>query len=258
MRTILPLLCAISTAPALYPQEAKERKPPKRPPTPFAVWVQAEPRGEPEIEEKILRAKDLFEESVDRRDEWFRRVEDRDEADIVVELKALFIEDENRSDARTSRMGDLSHTSEYIVDQQRFTFYAVATLFGNATELRGAGERKEKDAASALVRQLALYVKKNYWQLLERQELGPASGVPTEQVGREWIVREIMRRVEALGASTSSVEWANQTLVVGIEPSEFQFPFSPSGFDDCLRTVECQRQMVEQVMDHLERALGKN
>ena len=255
---LLSFLCAVSTALSLHPIAAQERKPPKRPETPFTVFVDADPRGEPDIEEKILRARDEFKESVDRRDEWFLRLEDRDYAEIIVELKALFVEDENRSDLRTSVMGTMRHTSEYLVDGQRYTFYAVVTLLGNVVELKGSGERKEADAASTVVKELDRYVKKNYWQLLERRELWHASRTPPEELGREWIGQEIARRVEALGARVDSAEWRGETLVVTMSSDEFHFPFSADGFEDCVRTMECQHLMVRQIMEHLEKALGKN
>jgi hypothetical protein len=255
--TVLSFFSLFSVALPLAEAQANERKPPKRPDRPFTIWVHAEPRGEPEIEEKILRAKDVFEESIERRDDWFLRVEDRHDAEMVVELKALFVENENRSDSRTSVMGPLSHTSDYLVAGSRYHFYAVATLFGSAVEFTGSGERKEKDAASTLVGELDRYVKKNYWQLVERRQIWHASHVPAEDLGREWIGQEITRRVEALGARVGSVAWTNQTLVVAMDANEFQFPFPPDGFDECVRTVECQRLMVKQIMDHLEQALGK-
>ncbi len=255
---LLWFLCAVSTALSLHPIAAQELKPPKRPATPFVIFVHAEPRGEPEVEEKILRARDEFKESIDRRDDWFFRVEDREKAEMVVEVKALFVEDENRSESRTSRMGTASHTSTYLHAGPRYRFYAVATLFGNVVELTGSGERKEGDAASALVKELDRYVKKNYWQLLERRELWQASRTPPEELGREWILQEVTRRVEAMGARVGSVAWSNQTFIVKIDRDEFQFPFSPNGFDDCVRAVECERQMVEQIMGHIEEALGKN
>ncbi len=255
---LLSFLCAASTALSLHPIGAQARKPPKRPANRFTVFVHAEPRGEPAIEEMILRARDEFERSVDRRDQWFLRHQDRESAEIIVELKALFVEDENRSDVRTSVMGTMTHTSEYLVDGQRFTFYAVVTLFGTVVELKGSGERKEKDAASTLVKELDRYVKKNYWQLLERRELGYASRTPPEELGREWIGQEIARRVEALGARVDSTEWTGETLVVTMSSNEFHFPFPPAGFEDCVRTMECQQLMVGQVMEHLEKALVKN
>ena len=154
-------------------------------------------------------------------------------------------------------MGTMTHTSEYLVDGQRFTFYAVVTLFGTVVELKGSGERKEKDAASTLVKELDRYVKKNYWQLLERRELGYASRTPPEELGREWIGQEIARRVEALGARVDSTEWTGETLVVTMSSNEFHFPFPPAGF----RTA-CEPGVpaltVGQLMEHLEKALVKN
>ena len=255
---LLSFLCAVSTALSLHFIAAQERKPPKRPETRFTVFVHAEPRGEPDVEEKILRARDEFKENVDRRDEWFLRLEDRQYAEILVELKALFVEHENRSEIRTSVMGNRSHTSEYLADGQRYTFYAVATLFGNVVEFEGSGERKEADAASTLVKELDRYVKKNYWQLLERRELWHASRTPPKELGREWIGQEISRRVEALGARVDSAEWTGETLVVTMSSNEFHFPFSPDGFEDCVRTMECQHLMVGQIMEHMEKALGKD
>ncbi len=256
-RTRLSFAAALAFAVSLHGGQSKERKTPKRPARPFLVFVRAEPRGEVEIEERILRARDEFKEAIDRKDDWFLQVEDAENAEIVAEIKALLVEDENLSEARTSVMGPNTHTSEYLVTGPRYTFYALVTIFGNVVELTGSGRRKDADAASALVKELDGYLKKNYWQLLERRELWHSSGVPAEELGLEWIAQEVTRRVEALGRTVGSIEWSKQTLAVGIEPNEFQFPFPPSGFDECVRTVECQHLMVEQIMDHLEQALGK-
>jgi hypothetical protein len=253
----LSFVAAVSIALSLVGAQPQKPKTPKKPASPFVVFVHAEPRGEPEIEEKIIRARDEFKASIDRRDDWFLRVEDGERADLVVEVKALFMENENRSERRTSVMGANRHTSEYLVAGERYSFYAVATLFGGLVELRGSGARKERDAASALVKELDRYVKKNYWQLLERRELWQASRAPTQELGREWIGKEVARRVEALGARVNSAEWSRETLVVTIDADEFRFPFSPNGFDDCVRAMECQHLMVTQIMEHLEKALDK-
>ncbi len=254
---VLSFVCWFWAANAPHPAQAQNRKPPRRPENPFTTFVHAEPRGEPEVEERILRARREFEEGIDRRDDWFLRVEDRETADLVVEIKALFIEDENRSDSRTSVMGAHRHTSEYLVAGQRFYFYAVVTLFGNVVELTGSGARKEADAASALVKELDRYVKRNYWPLLERGKLWRASRAPAEELGREWIRQEVMRRAETLGVPVYLADWSDETLVVTLSSDEYRFPFSPNGFNDCVRNVECQHLMVKQIVDHLEQTLGK-
>ncbi len=45
--------------------DALERKPPRRPEAPFRIFVYAEPRGEPEVKQKILRAADELKKSID-------------------------------------------------------------------------------------------------------------------------------------------------------------------------------------------------
>lgn len=234
-----------------------DRKPPKKPSAPFTISVYAQPRGEPEIEEKILRAREEFEESLLRRTDWFLVVDDPKKAEIVVEVKALLVEGENRSELRTSVMGARSHTSHYIVADSRHYLYAAVTFFGSEGELTGSGKRKdEMEAASDLARDLERYVKKNYWELTERRELWRESEAPSAGLGREWIQAEVARRVETLGARVHSSEWSRETLVLRIDEDEFRFPFPPSGFAECVRALECQQLMVNQIVEHLEGPLG--
>lgn len=243
------------------PQTADaERKPPGRPEAPFTVFVFAEPHGEPEIEKKILEASKAFGESIDRKKKWFLRVNARRDAEIIVEVQALLRTDETRDRMQTAHAGNRSHTSVYMVAEDSYYLYAKATLFGSMMELRGPdGKKDERDAASALAKELERRVKEKYWRLAERRELfhDPSTEVPVEELGLEWMRLEITRRVEAMGFEVELAEWSGSTLSLVIGGDEFRFPFPANGFEPCSRDIDCQGEIVAQVMNVLEEPLGR-
>ncbi len=173
-------------------------------------------------------------------------------------MQALLATDETREQTQTLTEGGRTHTTSYLYSQDRYFLFAKATLFGNVAELSGSkGLKNESDAGSALAKKLEQYVKKNYWQLAARRELfhNASPDVPVEELGLEWIRREIARRVEASGSEVQLAEWSGPTLTLVVGSDEFRFPFPASGFEPCSMNIDCQRKIVDQVMSLLEEPL---
>jgi hypothetical protein len=156
------VLLFLAAASGWLPQE-KALAPPKRPAEPFRIRVFAEPKGEPAAVERVLDAERECHKIVNRRKDWFVAASDVETAEIVMEIKASWVEE--RMSATSSPM---SRTRINVV-QEHHHLFAEVTVLGGQFGLRADDRRSLKGAASKLIDALQEFCKKNYWEILERR-----------------------------------------------------------------------------------------
>lgn len=149
------------------------KKPPKRADEPFRIFVEATARGEPSVVEEILEAREELEKRVRNNGNWFRSVDSREEAEIVIELQAYWVREERRTHDETYTSGTGRHTTQIDTIYEHHSLRAIATILGRPREMTGAQVKSGGGSAKGAVRdlgaQLERYCKENYWDLDERR-----------------------------------------------------------------------------------------
>ena len=144
--------------------QSSQLRPPKRLEKPFRILVFSEPRGEPEAVARILKAEKECQKILKRRTDWFVTAGDRKQAEIVMEIKASWMDE--RITFETLSGTDVTTTREH------HSLFADVTILGGRFGLKADG-RSVKGAASKLVDALEEFCKKNYWEIARRRDKDP-------------------------------------------------------------------------------------
>jgi len=160
--TILMALVLVETTSLLLQDRSSDA--PKRPDQPFRILIFAEPRGEPEAVARVREAEQECRKIVKRKKGWFVAVDDREQAEIVMEIKGSWMEE-----YMTAERSPMSNTRINIMREHHYVFADVIVL-GGQFGLRADDRRSVKGAASRLIDALEDFCKKNYWEILQRRE----------------------------------------------------------------------------------------
>ena len=149
--------------------QATQPRPPERPAEPFRVVIHAQPKGEPKVVERIRTAEKETRKALERRPEWFAEVSERGDAEIVLEIKAYWMNETMRREPSPLGAGVGSHFN--IVKEHHY-LQAHVEMFGAEFGLRADDNRSRgayggsvKGAARNLIDALKELSEKNYWQL---------------------------------------------------------------------------------------------
>jgi hypothetical protein len=156
----------LAVAATLLSQEERS-PPPKQPAEPFRIIVFSDPRGEPEAVARVRDAESACHKTLKRRKKWFAAVSDRQQAEIVMEIKASWME-ERMITERSPMSGTPINTA-----REHHTLLAEVSIFGGHLGLRSDDRPSVKAAASSLMDELEEFCKKNYWEILRQR---PADG----------------------------------------------------------------------------------
>jgi len=157
--TILPpvttaWILAIATAVGAEP---RSQEPVEKPAPLFTVFVFASSTGEPKKDRELLRASDQVRKRIAARKSRFKTAAAREQAQIVVEVRAHTVEERLTIYASTGTMGgQVEGATRYAVTKQHF-LEARVTLRGAEFTLRGIDTTKKgslKGAATALAIEL--------------------------------------------------------------------------------------------------------
>lgn len=169
-RVLLAAFCATALlAVSVIAQEQK--KPPKKPEQPFMVYVYTEGLTNEDVDMPKV-AKEVS-NRVGKKKNWLKIVDDRESADIVVEVLTHIVHEQHRREL--DMRVDLSGTGKNFYDNnwltERHRIETTVTLpSGAQRSMTGADEREKggslKGAAGNFADQLETYCKENYWKLI--------------------------------------------------------------------------------------------
>lgn len=143
---------------------AEPQRPPDRPDRPFRLYILSEPKGERDAVARVRKAEEECEKIAKRRKDWFVAVDSREQAEIVMDLKAYWVYEDLRTEA-----SPLSGTPVNVTRENHLLF-ADVDILGGFTTLKVDDSRSVKGAASKLMDALQEFCKKNYWQILSRRD----------------------------------------------------------------------------------------
>jgi hypothetical protein len=138
-------------------------RPPKRPAQPFRILVFSEPTGEPAAVARVREAERECRKVLKRRKDWFVTTNDRQQAEIWMEIKASWIDEWMSTETR------MSNTTVNIT-RQHYYLVAEVTILGGQFGLRADDRRSLKGAAGKLMDALEEFCKRNYWEILQRRD----------------------------------------------------------------------------------------
>ena len=152
----------------------EQRKPPKKPVSPFAVFLFVKEAANQEID--LQPVSDEVANRVAKKKKWLKVVDNRDDADIVVEVLTHRIDEQEhrRLDLRVDRSGDVNvydHKNWVYWVSDRHRIETRVTLPSGAQKMFTGEDGRERGgslggAASDLAEQLEDFCKKNYWDLV--------------------------------------------------------------------------------------------
>ena len=145
----------LATAPGVFRLGASSGTP-AQPAEPFAVHVFTAARGDPKVVKRLKRAAEALTKELGKRNDWFRVVDEKTDAEILVEVQGYWIDEQWHPESRR-------HFSEDHYVQ------AKVMLFDQEFGLKGVDNRspgKMKDAVSDLARALQEICEDNYGYLL--------------------------------------------------------------------------------------------
>ena len=155
----------------------EQRKLPQKIDSPFAVFVLVKEAPNQEIDLRAVT--DEVANRVAKKKKWLKVVDNRDDADIVVEVLAhLMAEEEHRRlDLRRAGSGDVNMYNNrnwvYWVSERHRIETRVTLPSGAQKMFTGVDEHERggsmKGAASNLANELEDYCKENYWALVASQ-----------------------------------------------------------------------------------------
>jgi hypothetical protein len=137
-------------------------RPPKHPEQPFRILVFSEPRGEPAAVARVREAEKECHKILKRRKDWFVPVANRRDAEIVMEIKASWMDEHITSET----MGG----NDVTITREHHYLFAELSILGGQSGLRADDRRSVKGAASKLMDALEQFCKKNYWEILQRRD----------------------------------------------------------------------------------------
>lgn len=162
------------TALVLGFQTTKVQAPPKEPDEPFAIYVFTDAPGDPDDGNSLGRTTEEVAKKVRDRNKWFRLVENREEADIVVEV---LVQSEGQTDSETyvpRETNDPSKLSMAVFSDVKDQFSLLTRIYvpkGDPIDMSATSTgRRPKDAAKPFARRLEMFCRQNYWTLLEALE----------------------------------------------------------------------------------------
>ncbi|GMR22268.1 MAG: hypothetical protein BMS9Abin37_0605 [Acidobacteriota bacterium] len=152
----------------------EQTKPPSKPDSPFAVFLLAKEAVNEEID--LQTVTDELANRVAKKKTWLKVVDKRDEADIVVEVLAHLVteEEHRRLDLRVDTSGDIKvyeHKNWVYWISDRHRIEIRVTLPSGAQKMLTGEDGRERGgslagAASNVAEQLEDLCKKNYWDLV--------------------------------------------------------------------------------------------
>lgn len=177
--TDMMMLAAVPVLLAGSLQSGAARPVPKEPEQPFAIYVFTEEPGDPDDGGSLGRTAEEVAKKIRDRKKWFRTVETREEADIVVEVLDQATTESTRQTYQhrredtgggpSSKDGATTQLGAFADIRESHTLLTrVYVPKGNPLEMRvdveGHGPR---DAAKPFAIRLEKFVRRNYWTLME-------------------------------------------------------------------------------------------
>jgi hypothetical protein len=153
---------------AAFFSQGEALRPPDRPDKPFRLFVFSEPRGESEAVAQVGKAEEECHRILKRRKDWFVEVDDREQAEIVMEIKAYWMDEQT-----SSGFGVESGYGAGMSVTRYHYLMADVTIVDGQFGLRVDDRRSVKGAASKLLDALRDFCKKNYWQIERRRNNNP-------------------------------------------------------------------------------------
>lgn len=164
---ILGLVLGLSAS----PHASQSKPPPKEPAEPFAVYVFTEMPGDPDDGNSIGRTTEEVAKKIRDRKKWFRTVEHREDAEIVVEVL-----DQSRKGSteqglvRRTDNADPTDRQMAVFGDVKDTHLLVARIHvpkGKPVDMEVAADgRRPRDAAKPFAVRLETFVRLNYWTLM--------------------------------------------------------------------------------------------
>lgn len=179
MKRLFPFVIVAGVTVGAHADE-KEQEPPKRAEVPFAIFVDAHPEAEDDekVVEGVLAAREELEKKLRDNETWFRVSASPEEAEIVVDLRDYWFQQQQQTDAGQAT-GTSRQTIQVTTIYERHSLRSITTVFGTPRQLVGEqwkqGRGSAKGAARELAKMLEQYVKENYWKLVKRRKVNAGS-----------------------------------------------------------------------------------
>ena len=149
---------------------------PSSPDEPFNVFVVAAPPEDADAK-AFEQTHDEVEKRIKKRKSWFRLVESKDDADIVIELTDLTQGNSSDDELAMTPRVDRNSPSQTVPQTANFRepgkkSYTLTTLVhvpeGEPFEMRAVGDgRRPKNTAEPFAGSLERFVRLNYWTLMK-------------------------------------------------------------------------------------------
>ncbi len=182
---------AVAISLAVSTLSFQSSQPPERPAERFTVYVEADPRATVAPNESIAKVRDEVADGVKKRKKWLFLTDNRDKAEVFVEVLSHRVREEHmstlgtrvrdggrresRDDIQAVDYVDVSYLSE------RHYVLASVTVRGLSRVLAGHDGRKNGAtlgrASAYLGRQIEDFLKANYWELAERRRRFASAGL---------------------------------------------------------------------------------
>lgn len=175
----MTMLTALSVVLAAGLQTAGTRPPPKEAEEPFAVYVFTEVPGDADDGDSLGRTAEEVAKKIRDRKKWFRIVETREEADLVVELLDQATKESSgrtymrkrEGTSRTVQRDTLGVVGFGDIREDHTLLTRVYVPKGEPFEMQAETDgRRPRDAAKPYALRLELFVRQNYWTLMEALE----------------------------------------------------------------------------------------
>ncbi|GMR22269.1 MAG: hypothetical protein BMS9Abin37_0606 [Acidobacteriota bacterium] len=169
-RVLIAIVCGVVYfGTTSFAQE--QRKPPKKPDRPFMVYVYTEGLTNEDVD--MPKVAEEVSKRVAKKKKWLKIVNDRESADIIIEVLTHLVHEQHRMELDTrvndTGTGKTYYDSNWITERHRIET-RVTFPSGAQKMFTGADERDRggsmKGAAGNLAKQLENYCKENYWNLV--------------------------------------------------------------------------------------------
>jgi hypothetical protein len=167
-RVFATVLCvAFSVVTTSFAQE--ERQPPKKPEQPFTIYVFTQGLANESVD--MPQVTDEVSKRVAKKKKWLKLVDDRESADLVVEVLTHIVNEVHVRELDTrvndQGVGKNFYDRNYLSERHRIET-RITLPSGGQTMITGVDERKQggsvKGAASNLAEQLENHCKEHYWE----------------------------------------------------------------------------------------------
>ena len=171
-RRVLIFACCVGTWLAAGAFAQQTRKPPKNPDEPFKVFVFTEGLKNEDVD--MPKVAEEVSERIRKKKKWFKIVDERDGADMVVEVLTHLVSEQHRRelDMRVdyTGVGKNYYDNNWVTERHRIET-RVTWPNHHQKIVTGADEREKggslKRAASNLADQLEDHCRENYWAFIE-------------------------------------------------------------------------------------------